>query len=75
MFYNFHAAVGELELAVVLHVLYPKDYSKWEQLPIGQVLPWDSRRILWGQVSGPRWPGWIHPITFRHLLVVDKHLA
>ena len=23
----------------------------------------------------PRWPAWIHPITFRRLLLVDKHPA
>ena len=42
MFYTFRAAVGELELAAVLHVLYPEDYSEWGQLSIEQVLPRDS---------------------------------
>ena len=37
-FYTFRAAVGEFELAAVLHVLHLKDNSKWGQLSIGQVL-------------------------------------
>jgi len=72
-FYTFHAAVGEFELAAVLHVLHPEDYSGRGQLPIAQVLPRDSRRIPWGKVCRSCWPGWIHPITFLRLLVVDKH--
>ena len=32
-FCTFRAAVGELELAIVLHVLHPEDYSEWDQLP------------------------------------------
>ena len=37
-FCTFHAAVGELELAAVLHVLHSEDYSEWGQLPIRRVL-------------------------------------
>ena len=71
-FYTFHAALGEFELAAVLHVLHTEDYFECGQLPIGQVLLQNSCRILRGQVCRPRWPGWIHSITFRLLLVADK---
>jgi len=38
-FYTFRAAVGEFELATILHILHPEDDSEWKQLPIGLYFP------------------------------------